>query len=317
MVMELVLELFFTASLSFCLAFLFVKFVSSVGAPEGVLEQEKCCVSSVIPRTEHVHIEDHVTSLEDKDEVVLMQEEEEEEGKRLVDHELESDTKAFEYVQEEEVEVEVFPRCEENLVDQERSTPSSSSSSNESHELTLLEKQEEVVTKLEDKTGEVEEEEEDDDWEGIERSEVEKMFGCASKFVDSSVGKKLVSQLSNEVQKQLYGLHRVAIEGPCQGMPPMALMIAARAKWHAWQQLGNMTPEVAMEQYVNLLSRVIPDWVEKNNEHDTEQDEGNSGAGESETNTDENLSIHHTPNLTSERKPEEPQSCESCDAKSL
>ncbi|RVX23352.1 hypothetical protein CK203_000823 [Vitis vinifera] len=29
---------------------------------------------------------------------------------------------------------------------------------------------------------------------------------------------------------------------------------------NAWQRLGNMSPEAAMEQYVALLSRDIPGW---------------------------------------------------------
>lgn len=30
---------------------------------------------------------------------------------------------------------------------------------------------------------------------------------------------------------------------------------------HAWQRLGNMNPEVAMEQYVCLLTENIPGWM--------------------------------------------------------
>lgn len=345
--MEFVLDLFFTGCLSFCLALLFFKFASSVGATEAQEQEQE-------QKQEFVHIDDQGTSLyKEEDEVVGAQEVVEEE-QRLVSHEMENEIKVLEYLQEEEEKVENFTRCKENLVDKE--TPTSSSSScdddlvNEIPELTLLVKQEEdvvikfegkteeeeeeeeegrldeqeddVVIKLEDKADEDEEEEgvldEDDDWEGIERNEVEKLFSYASKFVGSSAGKRLVSQLSNGVQKKLYGLHRVAIEGPCQGAPPMALMVAARAKWHAWQQLGNMAPEVAMEQYVNLLFDAIPGWAGENNEHATEQEEGNTEVGECRTNTDQCLSIHHEPNLRSERKPEEPQLLgDSCDAKSL
>lgn len=31
----------------------------------------------------------------------------------------------------------------------------------------------------------------------------------------------------------------------------------------AWQKVGNMNPEVAMEQYINLLSESIPGWMEQ------------------------------------------------------
>ncbi|KAL2318477.1 hypothetical protein Fmac_032353 [Flemingia macrophylla] len=95
-------------------------------------------------------------------------------------------------------------------------------------------------------------EEDDDDWEGIERSEVEKEFMAATEFVRG---------LGSNVQMELYGLHKVAIQGPCLEPPPMPLKLSARAKWNAWQKLGNMSPEVAMEQYISLLSDKFPGWM--------------------------------------------------------
>lgn len=99
----------------------------------------------------------------------------------------------------------------------------------------------------------------DDDWEGIEKSEVEKEFMAATEFI-SGEGNRLESVGSN-VQMELYGLHKVAIEGPCREPPPMPLKLSARAKWNAWQKLGNMSPEVAMEQYISLLSDKFPGWM--------------------------------------------------------
>ncbi|RWV95289.1 hypothetical protein GW17_00042096 [Ensete ventricosum] len=72
----------------------------------------------------------------------------------------------------------------------------------------------------------------EDEWEGIERSELEKLFGVATEFVGSEKGVDAVSKLSNELQMQLYGLHRVATEGPCYEPQPMALKVTARAKWY-------------------------------------------------------------------------------------
>ncbi|XP_074569404.1 uncharacterized protein LOC141826013 [Curcuma longa] len=101
----------------------------------------------------------------------------------------------------------------------------------------------------------------EDEWEGIERSDTEKLFGIASEFVGSEIGGVAVSKLSNEMQMKLYGLQKVATEGPCHEPQPMILMVSARAKWHSWQQLGNMNPESAMEQYINLLTECIPEWM--------------------------------------------------------
>ncbi|KAJ0086485.1 hypothetical protein Patl1_08848 [Pistacia atlantica] len=108
--------------------------------------------------------------------------------------------------------------------------------------------------------------EEDDGWEGIERSELEKVFGEATKFLGSGEKDDLVS----DVQMELYGLHKIATEGPCHETQPMALMVTARAKCPAYvvqgmlgKGWGNMNPEEAMEEYVKLLSDRVPGWMEE------------------------------------------------------
>ncbi|CAL5366779.1 unnamed protein product [Camellia sinensis] len=100
-----------------------------------------------------------------------------------------------------------------------------------------------------------------DDWEGIERTELEKRFGDAVVFAGSKSNADRISSLDNDSKMQLYGLHKVAIEGRCRLPQPMALKVSARAKWNAWRQLGDMNREVAMEQYIALMSRSIPGWM--------------------------------------------------------
>ncbi|XP_071913387.1 uncharacterized protein [Coffea arabica] len=99
-----------------------------------------------------------------------------------------------------------------------------------------------------------------DDWEGIERSELEKHFDAAVAFVGS---KGNADRIDGNTRMQLYGLHRVAMEGPCHGPQPTALKVSARAKWNAWQKLGDMSSERAMERYMALLSASIPEWEDK------------------------------------------------------
>ncbi|PSS19716.1 Acyl-CoA-binding domain-containing protein [Actinidia chinensis var. chinensis] len=121
-------------------------------------------------------------------------------------------------------------------------------------------------------------EEADDDWEGIERSELEEVFAAAANYVASG-GKDddRLSNMGSDVQMQLYGLHKVAMEGPCYEPQPMALMISSRAKWNAWKRLGNMNPEVAMEQYIALLSDKVPEWMEGKSSGDGNADSLKSG----------------------------------------
>ncbi|XP_062156748.1 acyl-CoA-binding domain-containing protein 3-like [Alnus glutinosa] len=104
----------------------------------------------------------------------------------------------------------------------------------------------------------------DDDWEGVERTELEKVFGAAVAFVGASYNADRVSSLGSDVKMRLYGLHKIATQGPCHEPQPMPFKLSARAKWNAWQRLGNMTSEVAMEQYITLLSRRIPELMGDN-----------------------------------------------------
>ncbi|KAE8725747.1 Detected protein of unknown function [Hibiscus syriacus] len=89
-----------------------------------------------------------------------------------------------------------------------------------------------------------------------------KVFGAAAKFIEHNgdLG------MSNDFQMELYGLHKIATEGPCREPQPLAFMASSRSKWNAWQRLGNMNPEAAMEQYVTLLSDKVPGWMEDNSD---------------------------------------------------
>ncbi|KAA8537835.1 hypothetical protein F0562_027585 [Nyssa sinensis] len=147
---------------------------------------------------------------------------------------------------------------------------------------------------------------EDDDWEGIERSELEKVFAAASNYVCCGGKDGWLANLGNDVQMQLYGLHKVAMEGSCHESQPMALKgrqllcVSDGGHWfrcvrNAWQRLGNMSPEVAMEQYINLLSDTVPGWMENDPAGDGKQDfsqAGILGAPDSDINT----YLHNQPN---------------------
>lgn len=72
----------------------------------------------------------------------------------------------------------------------------------------------------------------DDDWEGIERTELERLFGAAVAFVGNKNNADRISSLGSDVKLQLYGLHKIATEGPCHESQPMALKVSARANWY-------------------------------------------------------------------------------------
>uniref|UniRef100_A0A7N0T530 ACB domain-containing protein n=1 Tax=Kalanchoe fedtschenkoi TaxID=63787 RepID=A0A7N0T530_KALFE len=102
----------------------------------------------------------------------------------------------------------------------------------------------------------------DDDWEGIERTELEKRFGAAVAYVGRDENEECLSKLSSIVKVQLYGLHKVATQGPCAESQPSIFQVSARSNWNAWRQMGDMSPEEAMEKYIALLSESVNNWME-------------------------------------------------------
>ncbi|KAG8384299.1 hypothetical protein BUALT_Bualt04G0103900 [Buddleja alternifolia] len=104
------------------------------------------------------------------------------------------------------------------------------------------------------------EEEDFDDWEGIERSELEKVFGEGVVFMSNYKSNNNGDKIDEDLKLQLYGLSKVVLEGTCHESQPMAFNFSARSKWDAWQKLGNMSREMAMEKYVDILSKAIPWW---------------------------------------------------------
>ncbi|XP_076895615.1 acyl-CoA-binding domain-containing protein 1-like [Bidens hawaiensis] len=95
----------------------------------------------------------------------------------------------------------------------------------------------------------------DDDWEGVESTELDEAFSAATAADRSS------QKVSNELQLQLYGLYKIATEGPCTAPQPSALKITARAKWNAWQKLGAMPAEEAMQKYLEIITELYPTWA--------------------------------------------------------
>ncbi|KAK9983286.1 hypothetical protein SO802_032811 [Lithocarpus litseifolius] len=161
--------------------------------------------------------------------------------------------------------------------------------------------------------------EEEDDWEGIERSELEKAFAAAAKFVVESGDKEdgLVN-VGSDVQLELYGLHKVATEGPCRESQPMPLKLSARAKWNAWQKLGNMSPEVAMEQYMDLLADRVPGWTEDKFAGGIKTDSSeavvsSTVAESSEAEISSKVAPDASPDYIDERKPEQKGGAEEAD----
>ncbi|KAK4777318.1 hypothetical protein SAY87_017505 [Trapa incisa] len=101
----------------------------------------------------------------------------------------------------------------------------------------------------------------DSDWEGVESTELDEAFSAATTFVAAAAADRLSHKVSNDVQLQLYALYKIATEGPCSPPQPPALKMTARAKWQAWNKLGAMPPEDAMQKYIEIVTELYPTWA--------------------------------------------------------
>ncbi|VVB11315.1 unnamed protein product [Arabis nemorensis] len=103
---------------------------------------------------------------------------------------------------------------------------------------------------------------EDDDWEGVESTELDEAFSAATLFVTTAASDRLSHKVPSDVQQKLYGLYKIATEGPCTAPQPSPLKMTARAKWQAWHKLGAMPPEEAMEKYIEIVTQLYPTWLD-------------------------------------------------------
>lgn len=64
-------------------------------------------------------------------------------------------------------------------------------------------------------------------------------------------------QPSNELMLRFYSYFKQATEGPCDKPKPGFWDVVNRAKWEAWNKLGNMTRDEAMKAYVEELHKIV------------------------------------------------------------
>ncbi|EPS69902.1 hypothetical protein M569_04861 [Genlisea aurea] len=171
----------------------------------------------------------------------------------------------------------IFAFREDNLriarshsVEAESEAPPESEPAGLVSETHVLEENEPFIRQEDAKSGDVNavdryqaeiEESDDDDWEGVEITELDETFSAATVFVAATAADRSSLKVSNEVQLQLYGLYKIATEGPCTAPQPSPLKMTARAKWQAWQKLGSMPIEEAMQKYIDIVTELYPSWA--------------------------------------------------------
>lgn len=196
--MELVQELLFTVSLALLFSFLVAKLV---------------CLAMAADLKSAQNVDDHIVANEVRFVETETRVESVDGGSGLVEETCEITRGG---------EVPVLPSEEE--VSEIVELPENSPRERSGHEI-LVSRDVAVVQERDER----ELESEEDDWEGVERSELERVFAAAANFVGS--GNK-GDGWSSDAQMELYGLHKIAVEGPCHEPQPMPLKISARAKWY-------------------------------------------------------------------------------------
>lgn len=86
-------------------------------------------------------------------------------------------------------------------------------------------------------------------------TELEQDFAAAAKHLERLAGK-----LDQATLLGFYGLYKQATVGPCTTPKPGLFAMAAKAKWHAWNDVRSLAGDVAMQRYVERLTALRPDW---------------------------------------------------------
>lgn len=104
------------------------------------------------------------------------------------------------------------------------------------------------------------------DAEGVELDELglpvgtleEQEFEDAASVVRGEIARGRT--VPKETLLELYGLYKQSTVGNCFEEAPTIVNWAARQKWKAWKGRHGMTEEDAMGKYVEIVTRILPEW---------------------------------------------------------
>ncbi|XP_076036836.1 acyl-CoA-binding domain-containing protein anorexia [Oratosquilla oratoria] len=75
--------------------------------------------------------------------------------------------------------------------------------------------------------------------------------------------RSVADSVPNDKLLYLYGRYKQATEGPCHTVKPGLFDFRGKQKWQAWKDLGNLSKDDAMKEYVDALLDIDPDWESK------------------------------------------------------
>lgn len=65
--------------------------------------------------------------------------------------------------------------------------------------------------------------------------------------------KKLSERPDNATLLKLYALYKQGTEGDNETKKPGMMDMVGRAKWQAWEEIKGMSPDDAMQEYIDLV----------------------------------------------------------------
>lgn len=76
---------------------------------------------------------------------------------------------------------------------------------------------------------------------------------------------KLASTLDNNTLLLLYGYYKQGLEGTCNIPKPSWYDMKGKSKWEAWNKLGDMKEDEAKNLYIELVTKLDPDFEASTN----------------------------------------------------
>ncbi|GAB6031453.1 acyl-CoA binding domain-containing protein 6, variant 2 [Chamberlinius hualienensis] len=85
--------------------------------------------------------------------------------------------------------------------------------------------------------------------------DLEQRFGNATEHLET-----MVASLDDNQKLHFYARFKQAKEGSCNIPKPSFLNFTAKRKWSAWKELEGMSREQAMQEYVDSIMHLDPEW---------------------------------------------------------
>ena len=89
---------------------------------------------------------------------------------------------------------------------------------------------------------------------------INELFQEAADHVQTQISDKKSLFSGRDLQLSIYALYKQATVGTCNVKKPGILDLSGRAKWDAWNMLGDLSSIQAMTKYVEIVQKTDITW---------------------------------------------------------